>query len=106
LFKAKVDAEVNRQVDIIKYKQNQIIDQEVQKQVRIELLKINRSNSKDEPGSKKDSKRGSSKNKNLFTKSIDTTVIALNKNQIDNAVPYYSSPTKAKIPELKEDLKK
>lgn len=52
-------------------------------------------------------KRVSSK-KNLFTKSIDinTNSSTLNKNQLDSAIPYFSSPSKVHIPEIKEELKK
>ena len=68
-FNKKVNAEVKRQVDIMQAKQSELVDKEVQRQVRIEVLKINTTNSKD--GSLSNSKRSSVK-KNMLTKSLDT----------------------------------
>ena len=68
-FNKKVNAEVKRQVDIMQAKQSELVDKEVQRQVRIEVLKINTTNSKD--GSLSNSKRNSGK-KNMLTKSLDT----------------------------------
>ena len=87
-FTKKVNAEVKRQVDIMQAKQNELIDKEVQRQVRIELLKINKNNSKE--GSHSNSKRSSGK-KSLLTKSLDANPFATLKNNTENSEPYSST---------------